>query len=399
MTKSAIEDVSPRHLIHQAGWPSVPEFVADFQHAPGTQVHFGLGQLSRLGSILEDMNLRRPMIVTDAGIAAAGHLEAVQQELKKVGITAFVFDRVIENPTTETVETARLFAEPLQIDAIIGLGGGSSMDTAKGCNFLLTNGGKMQNYHGIGKATHPMLPLIVIPTTAGTGSECQSFALISDALTHVKMACGDKKAAARHAILDPLLTLTQPPRVTALTGFDAYSHAIESYVCTKRSPISQAYSRAAYTLLHTAFPQVLNSPSDLTARAMMLLGAALSGTAIENAMLGAAHALANPLTARYGTTHGAAVALTLPHVIRYNAADPAISALYRELNAEHHLAEEAHDFAQRAGLTTSLSAIPNFDPSHVPELAAQAAQQWTGTFNPRPINTDIASSLYRSTMG
>src|SRR5207244_13482634 len=113
------------------------------------------------------------------------------------------------------------------IDAIVGLGGGSSMDTAKGCNFILTNGGRMQNYWGVGKAAKPMLPLIAIPTTAGTGSECQSAALITDEITHQKMACLDPKAAARVAVLDPMLTLSQPARVTARTGIDAIAHALE----------------------------------------------------------------------------------------------------------------------------------------------------------------------------
>jgi alcohol dehydrogenase len=396
---SGLQDTEPRNLLREAGWPEVPDFVLSFEHTPGTRVHYGPGQLGVLGSLVHELRGLRPMIVTDSGIASAGHLEAVQRELRAAGIEAVVYDRVIENPTTDTVEDARAFAAEAQIDLIIGLGGGSSMDTAKGANFLLTNGGKMQDYQGIGKATQPMLPLIVIPTTAGTGSECQSFALISDAVTHVKMACGDKKAAARHAILDPLLTFSQPARVTALTGYDAYTHAIESYVCTKRSAISQAYSRAAYTLLHTAFPLVLDDPLNLRARSMMLLGAALAGTAIENAMLGAAHALANPLTARYGTTHGAAVALTLAPVIRYNAAEPAIATLYRELNPTTDLAAEAQRFAQKAGLITNLRALPDFDHTHVSELAAQAAQQWTGTFNPRPITADIAAEIYESALG
>ena len=122
------------------------------------------------------------------------------------------------------------------IDGIVGLGGGSSLDTAKGCNFLLTNGGRMQDYWGVGKATRPMLPLIAIPTTAGTGSECQSFALIADETTHQKMACGDPKAAARVAILDPPLTLSQPPRVAACTGMDALSHAVETAVTKGATP-------------------------------------------------------------------------------------------------------------------------------------------------------------------
>src|SRR5439155_13420275 len=132
-----------------------------------------------------------------------------------------------ENPTTRCGEECVASARSARIDALVALGGGSSLDTAKGCNFLLTNGGTMRDYWGVGKASKPMLPLLAIPTTAGTGSECQSFALISDEQTHQKMACGDPKAAAAIALLDPRLTFSQPARVTSCTGIDAIAHVVE----------------------------------------------------------------------------------------------------------------------------------------------------------------------------
>ena len=214
-------------------------------------------------------------------------------------------------------------------DLLVGLGGGSSLDCAKGINFLYTNGGRMEDYWGVGKAALPMLPMIAVPTTAGTGSEAQSFALISDAQTHVKMACGDKKAACRIAILDPRLTVTQPRRVTALTGIDALAHALETQVTKPRNLISQTFSREAWRLLAANYARVLETPEDLEARSGMQLGACLAGMAIENSMLGAAHALANPLSAAYGIVHGEAVALMLPHVIRFNG--ETVAASYEEL--------------------------------------------------------------------
>src|SRR5262249_55152401 len=150
-----------------------------------------------------------------------------------------------------------------------------------------------QDYQGRGKATRPMLPLIAVPTTAGTGSECQSYALIADGDTHQKMACGDPKAAARIALLDPRLTVSQPPSVTACTGLDAISHAVESAVPRARSELSLLYAREAFRLLTAHFPRVRDDPDDLEARAQMQLGAAFAGTAIEHSMLGAAHAAAN----------------------------------------------------------------------------------------------------------
>ena len=203
------------------------------------------------------------------------------------------------------------------------------MDCAKGINFLLTNGGRMADYKGFGKATKPMLPSVGVPTTAGTGSEAQCYALITDEQTHLKMACGDKKAAFRVAILDPEVTLSQPQTVTAVTGIDAVAHAIESFVCTKRNPLSQMCSPAAWRHLEPNFETVLRRPNDLAARGAMQVGAYLAGMAIENAMLGVCHSCANPLTAHYGITHGVAIGVMLPHVIRFNA--PAVGPLYAEL--------------------------------------------------------------------
>ena len=173
-----------------------------------------------------------------------------------------------------------------------------------------------------------MLPLIAIPTTAGTGSECQSYALVSRDDTHEKMACGDPKARARIAILYPDLTATQPKSVAIQTGLDALAHALESAVCTRRNPISSLYSEGAFRNISTAIGDVIAGNTTRDDRGQMQLGAALAGLAIENSMLGAAHATANPLTARHGIIHGHAVALMLPLVMRYNSADPAVNAIY-----------------------------------------------------------------------
>jgi len=187
----------------------------------------------------------------------------------------------------------------------------------------------MRDYWGFGKASGPMLPSIGIPTTAGTGSEAQSYALISDADTHAKMACGDSKAAFRLTILDPELTVSQPRRVTAVAGYDAISHAVESYVTARNTAISDLFASDAWRLLEAHYERVLREPGDVIARGAMLLGAHEAGIAIDHAMLGAAHACANPLTAHHGTTHGVAIAVMLPHVVRWNAGH--VGGRYAEL--------------------------------------------------------------------
>ncbi len=367
-----------------------------FDHTPRTRLIYGPGSLSRIGELAKELGGTRILIVSDLGIVRAGYPARAKQHIEEAGLQAQVFADVHENPTTEDVDACVKVAAAFGADLLIGLGGGSSMDTAKGCNFIFTNGGKMQDYWGTHAATKPMLPLIAVPTTAGTGSECQSYALISDAVTHVKMACGDPKAAAKIAILDPELTLSQPRRVTVCTGIDALSHAIESAVTTKRNAISALYSHQSFRLINHCLPQVLTSPQDLAARGEMLLGAALGGTAIENSMLGASHATANPLTATFGVVHGEAVGVMLPHVIRYNRELPDIAAIY-DLLYHGDLAQRVTELLKLAEMPTHLRHY-GVTEEHIPALAAAAAKQWTGKFNPRPVSEQDLAALYRSAL-
>jgi alcohol dehydrogenase len=302
---------------------SLPQFstLAAFDHQPRTRLVFGVQALDRLAELVRELGGRRVLLVTDPGICAAGHAERARALLDQGGFHVSLFRHVAENPTTDCVEACLQEAQRFSAEVLVALGGGSSMDTAKGCNFLLTNGGQMKDYWGVGKASKPMLPLVAIPTTAGTGSECQSAALIADAKTHQKMACLDPKAAARIAILDPALTLSQPRKVTACTGIDAIAHAVETAVTRRRNGYSLMCSMEAFKLGLPALMRVLKNPDDLEARGRMLLGAAFAGTAIENSMLGAAHSAANPLTAHFGLVHGQAVGMMLPHVVQFNGQD------------------------------------------------------------------------------
>jgi alcohol dehydrogenase len=312
--------------------------LAAFDLATRTRLVFGNGSRRRLAEFARELGARRVLLVTDAGLVRAGHANHIRDVFAPVVEAVEVFDRVRENPDTRCVDECLQAARDFRPDLLVGLGGGSAMDTAKGCNFLLTNGGRMQDYWGVGRARLPMLPFLAVPTTAGTGSECQSAALIAQTDTHVKMACLDPKAAARIAVLDPELTVSQPPRVTAFTGIDAVAHAVESVVTTRRNPVSVMYSREAFRLLLPGFFRVLRTPTDLVARGQMLLGAAFAGTAIELSMLGAAHSAANPLTAHFDVVHGLAVGLMLPHVVRFNAEVPEIAAAYVELAAAADIA-------------------------------------------------------------
>jgi alcohol dehydrogenase len=366
-------------------------------------VIFEAGGLNRLGELARSLGGTQVLLVTDPGLEHAGHPQRAEASIRDAGLEVFTFDGVKENPTEREVAEGTEFARRHCIDLIVAVGGGSSMDCAKGINFILTNGGRMSDYKGFGKATRQMLPSIGVPTTAGTGSEAQSYALITDDSTHMKMACGDRKAAFRIAVLDPEVTVSQPQQVTAVTGIDAVAHAVESFVCTKRNPVSATWSLAAWRYLEPNFERVLEAPDDLPARSSMLLGAHFAGVAIENSMLGVCHSCANPLTAHYGITHGTAVGLMLPHVIRFNG--PAAGHLYAELVGENGLAngEPADEIlARRVAVMAHAAGLPatlrecGVGEGILPLLAEEAIQQWTARFNPRPVTEADILRIYQA---
>ena len=373
-----------------------------FEFQLRTRLVFGTGTIERLGSLARELGFKKPLLVADHGLQEAGHVDRAIGLLSEAGVDAVPFHDFDVNPDTVMVERGRALAAPHAVDSIIGLGGGSSLDCAKGINFLLTNGGTMADYRGYGKASQPLLPMIAVPTTAGAGSEAQSYAVISDATTHIKMACGAPGAAFRVAILDPDLTCSLPPSVTAAAGFDAVAHAVETAVTTRRTAASSIFSREAFRLLTANYERVLRSPDDPQARGGMHLGAFYAGVAIEQSMLGAAHACANPLTARYEITHGVALAILLPHVVRWNAAGS--QGLYGDFVAAtmngagggsgDQLAESLVQICRAGGFPGRLrdAGVRETD---LGSLADEAGQQWTASFNPVPFGARDALEVYQ----
>jgi alcohol dehydrogenase len=375
----------------------------------GIEVLFGQGAAASVGELARGLGGRRALVVTDPGVRAAGHADRATAALGAAGVAARIFDAVIEDPTTREVAAGRDAAARWEADLIVALGGGSAMDCAKGVNFLLTNGGRMEDYRGFGHARLPMLPAIGLPATAGTGSEAQSYALISQAESRQKMACGDRQARFRAVILDPSLLASAPRRAAAAAGLDALAHAVESLVCRAANPVSRMLSREAWRLLAPNLPRHLAAPAEAGAAGDMLLGAHLAGAAIELSMLGAAHACANPLSARFGVAHGVAVALTLPHVVRWNGA-PAASgdgggpaeeaaeagAAYATLDgcaSSEMLAARIEELRAAAGLPERLREV-GVEASALRALAREAARQWTAGFNPRPAGEEALLRLY-----
>ncbi len=358
-----------------------------------TRVIHGFGAITELGECTRAEGGLRVLVVTDPGIVRAGHLHRAVDSLKAAGLFIATFDAVAENPTTEHVDAGVAVAQENRINFLIGLGGGSAMDCAKGINFIYSNGGVMSDYWGVNKAAKPMLPMIAVPTTAGTGSEAQSFALICDPVTHQKMACGDVKAACRVAILDPDLTRTCPPGVAAAAGIDAVAHAVETAGTLKRNEISLEMSREAWSRLDSAFETAMRDPQNEDARTRMLLGAHLAGAAIEQSMLGAAHSCANPLTARVGIAHGIAVGVMLPHVVRFNCANGH--------NPYAALSDDPEALARRIETMLEVARLPRqladcgVPKAILSELAMEAAKQWTAAFNPRPVSSEELLTIYQ----
>ena len=365
-----------------------------FDFRPRTRVVFGAGEFSRLGEIAREVGGSRCLVVADPGIVAAGHAQEAIRSLKARRMEVVAFHDFSVNPTAAMMEAGRDLATPHNIDLIVSIGGGSSMDCAKGINFVLSNGGRMRDYAGYGKAQRPMIPMIAVPTTAGTGSEAQSFCIVSDPPTGNRFACGDAKASFRVAVLDAKLTLTQSKELTAATGYDALSHALETLVTTRHTALSECFSRSAWRLINSAYEQVLQHAGDLDARGAMLLGAHFGGLAVENSMLGAAHACASPLQLRYGLPHGVAIALTLPHVVRWNR--PVAGDRYDELFSGD-LESRLKRLAETAGLPVTLreAGVPE---EALPRMADEAGAQWTGRFNPRSFDAAAALEIYQQAL-
>ena len=370
-------------------------------HSP-VRVIVGAGSLSRVGELARSVGASCVLLVTDPGVEEAGHATRAIESLMGQRLEVVLFDGVHENPTADHVAAGLKVASHQRIDLIVGLGGGSAMDCAKGINLLLTNGGKIKDYIGEGHATQKMLPMIAVPTTAGTGSEAQSFALISDPKTHQKMACGDRRdprdggLRPTVAILDHDLTRSQPPSVAAASAIDAVSHAVETAGTKAKTDLSQRFAHEAWELLNRSLETALTDSENSDARRDMLWGAHLAGVAIEQSMLGAAHACANPLTARYGIVHGMAVGIMLPHVVRFNTR--AQSEVYSAINLDAGaLTDRIAHFLRIAHMPEGLAAL-GVERADIASLADSAATQWTGKFNPIAVDSDGFKDIYEAAL-
>lgn len=282
-----------------------------------------------LANELRALGVERPMLVTDPGLVSIGLVQPVIAALNAEGFNVSVFDQVREDPPEETVLAATDMARSAGVDGLLAVGGGSSMDVAKVVAVLLGGSQQLADLYGVGLVSGARLPLILVPTTAGTGSEVTPVAVITTGET-TKAGVSSPVLLPDVAVLDPALTLGLPPAVTAMTGVDAMVHAIEAYTSRhKKNPLSDMLAIEALRLLSGNIRTAVHEGGDRAARGNMLLGACLAGQAFANAPVAAVHALAYPLGGHYHIPHGLSNSLVLPSVLRFNA--PVASHLYAEL--------------------------------------------------------------------
>lgn len=284
-----------------------------------SDIEFGRGAINKLPDFLREYKAGKVMLVYDGGVKAAGIADIVLEKIKEAGVEVIIFDGVIPNPTNEVVEEAAKIAKAEGIDVFVAAGGGSSIDLAKAVNVLMTNEGPIGKYGGMNMVENPLLPLIAIPTTAGTSIEITNVSALIDTEKVVKYVVIDNKIVASKVIADPDFTRTMPVSVTAATGMDAITHAVESYISNMATPLTAYNSLAGLKILHANLPKAVADGNDMEARENMMLGCVITGFGFSNANLGLVHAIAHTLSAHFGLAHGMANATVLPYVMEFNA--------------------------------------------------------------------------------
>ena len=289
-----------------------------YQFQTPTKIISGIGSTAEIIKELNDLHAKKVLLITDPGLVQAGVAQQVVEMLKQAAVEVEIFDAVEPDPSIQVATKAAEMAKNVKANVLIALGGGSAIDTAKSAALLVTNGGYLKDYAGVNKVVKPILPLIAVPTTAGTGSEVTIFAVMSDPEKQEKFTISSALIAPAVAVLDPLLTLKLPPSVTAFTGMDALTHAIEAFTSSIAQPATDALALSAIKLVLKHLPVAVGRGDNIKARDGMLQASLLAGIAFNNAFLGLAHAIASPLGGHFHVPHGLANAVMLPYVMEYN---------------------------------------------------------------------------------
>jgi alcohol dehydrogenase len=380
--------------------------IFNFHVAP--EIVFGIGTIGCTGAEVKKHGGKRVLVVVDPGFAKTGHLKKVSDALEKEGLPFILFDAVEPEPRFEVADRCGDRAKKERCDFVLGVGGGSAMDTAKAAAILATNQGRARDYQGLGKVPKPGLPKGMVPTTAGTGSEVTFTAVFINEEERRKAGINSPHLYPEVAILDPELTIALPPAVTASTGMDALTHAIESYTSKIASPMSEMFSLGAIDLIGKSLRQAVDRGSDLQARSNMLLGSLLAGIGLANAGVGAAHSLAYPLGGVFHISHGVANALLLPAVMEYNA----FHSLEKFAKIAERMSQRVEGLPMREAAVLAVEAVKRLAQdiqvpqrlsdlgiprSALPEMAEEAMKVARPLENnPRAVSLEEAIRIYQS---
>jgi len=372
--------------------------MTEFSYQMDTAIVFGQGKVSMIGDLLREHGVgKRLLLVTDQGVLAAGLIDPILEQLGQSGYRVTVWSDVAQNPRDNDCLRAAALCVDSRAEAVLAVGGGSAMDTAKTVALLAVAGGKPVDFADGRREYQKSLPVICVPTTAGTGSEVTRSAVITDSATHRKMTLKHALLRPRLAILDPLLTITVPSAITAATGVDALVHAIEGSTCRKATPLAEAFGQRAMRLITPALPQAVTHGDDIVARSDMLLGSLLAGLCFGSTDVAAVHCLAEALGGLYDTPHGVANAVFLPVVLRFNAAADLMThaRLSQVMGFAHsddsddtatsRMIEGVSNLTRELGIP-HLRALPGVRPEDFPELARQAKANGSTSSNIRSIS-------------
>lgn len=373
-----------------------------------TQITYGLGATNQLRNIIDQQGFKNVLIITDAGILNTGLIDQLTRQLDNINYA--IYHETKPNPTVENCEDAMKILSEINADAVVAMGGGSSIDVAKAVCLLATNEGSIVGYEGIDTCENDLLPLIAIPTTAGTASEVTTFTVITDEERQYKFTVGGIRLAPKWALVDPLVTKTLPAHITAATGLDALVHAIESYTSKMANPISKALAREAIRKISANLRQAVYSGDNIEARDNMLMGSLLAGLAFNNTRLGNCHALSHPVSAIYGVPHGVANSILIPNVMEFNAF--AVPELFSDIAEDMGENLEGLTLMERAfqavnaikKLSKDIKIPSDFsfyqvDESQLDRMANDALLSGNIAVNPRKTTYDDVIELYKKSIG
>lgn len=381
--------------------------IGNFEFVLPTRIVYGTGCIKNLPDEIRQMKHERPLIITDKGLIAAGIVKHITDILEEANIEYEIFDGIQPNPRDTTVMEAAKFAEEKNIDMLIAIGGGSSMDTAKAIGVILKEGGEIGDYEGLGKVSQPITDLVAIPTTVGTGSEVTFWSVITDTKRHFKMSVGSPLIAARLALVDPNLVETLPPSIVAATGMDALTHAIEGYTGKLSEPITDACGIYAIEMIGKNIRNAVYN-SDPDARGKLLLGSLIAGMCFGNSDIAGVHCMGEAMGGLYDLPHGISMAIMLPYVMEYNC----VACIDKYIRIAKALGENVEGLSERDAAYKAVEAVRklnedlaiptlsevNVKAEDIPELAERSAVNVSVDSNPRRAGKEDFRKIFEAAM-